>query len=66
MGWKITLAGLAGYVALRVLIDKLQPKCKPKYGVHSKTIIVTGGNSGIGYELGMLEDALSQFDRLFG
>lgn len=44
---------VAGLVAARLVLNRLQPKCKPRYGVHNKTIIVTGGNSGIGYELGM-------------
>lgn len=55
MSWENALIGVAGIVALRLLVDRMQPKCHPKYGVHAKTIIVTGGNSGIGYELGKLE-----------
>lgn len=41
-------------VVVRTVINLLQPKCKPKYGVKDRTIIVTGGNSGIGYEIGKL------------
>lgn len=48
--------GISAIVILRALSDLRQPKCVPKYGCRNRNIIVTGANSGIGYQTGKMKN----------